>query len=445
MPTKSRRLWTPIIGFWQVPVVETYDKDDEATSSYDSSCPESVKYDDPTDLWSRRIKSDILAMLALAPASAHEQILDVELGQDSRGKEAELNIVITELSASDIVVFKSVSDKPHTVWRVRTSTDSSAQPTWRYRYPRKPIEMTIPPNPNISEGNGPPRKTRRSIRRKFERSMIIGKSEIKSWKRGAGRSKEWRKYRHINISDLQTKKKPDSESQENASEYASRVPWLFSTITVPLSLLRAQSKKPIQGRKKEYPQRKLLQAGDFTLRYVGKDQTLEIAQRIRQHREVHASWKRHFAPGWRPRPLQDVRTIRAPQVEPPPQPRVETAADFLRLVISVRGETKVIPETFLTGEVTISASTNLQSQKAEPGNPEMALKQKFLVSGFLRHESHADVYTLEDHADPVRVYEGHLFFHEDMPGNWGKYSKRKMERLQTDMSIIVHYYYVIDN
>jgi hypothetical protein len=58
------------------------------------------------------------------------------------------------------------------------------------------------------------------------------------------------------------------------------------------------------------------------------------------------------------------------------------------------------------------------------------------VSAYLRHDSHTDVYTLKDFTDPLGAYEGHPFFHEDMPGSWGKYGRRKMERLQRSRTFI---------
>jgi hypothetical protein len=431
MPVKSRRSWTPLWGFWPVPVFDSYGGEDEGKLP-ESSCFESVEFDDLTSLWSQRIMSDALAMLALAPASAHEQTLHVELGQDDRDKEHELDIMITELSASGIVVRKCIGDKQHTIWRVRTSTDSASKPTWCYRYPRKPSEVIIPPNPNTSKDNGPPRKTRRSIRRKFERSMIMGRSEITSWKRGAGRSKAWRKYRDIDINELQTEKDRGSESHQDVTT----VSWLFSTSAVPLSLLRAQGKNPIQGRRKQTSQRKPLQASDFRVKLFKKKQKPEIARRIRWQRNVRASWKRHFARGWRPKPLRrNARTIRVAPIKSP-KVKAESTADFLRLVVGFGGETKIVPEKFLTGDVTIPLSTDLEAQQEEPGNPEPVPQHVFSVSAFLRHDSHADVYALKNFTDPLGAYEGHLFFHEDMPGNWGKYGRRKIERLQRNQTFI---------
>jgi hypothetical protein len=415
-----------------VSAVDSYGKEDEAKLP-ESSCFESVEFDNPTSLWSQRIMSDAIAMLALAPVSAHEQTLHVEVGQDDRVRGPELNVAITELSALGIVVRKSFGDKQHTIWKVRTSTDSTTKPTWRYRYPRIPSEATIPPNPNtIKDNNGPPRKTRRSIRRKFERSMIMGRSGITNWKRGAGRSKAWRKYRDIGINELQAKRDRGSESHQEAS----MVPWLFSTSAVPLSILRAQSQNPIQGRRRKISQRKPLQARDFTVKLFQEEAKSRDSLKDPVATYVRASWIRHFARRWQPKPLRrDARTIRVSPIKSPRE-KAESTADFLRLVIDFRGSMKIVPEKFLTGDVTIPLSTNLVAQQEEPGNPEPVPQRVFTVSAFLRHDSHADVYALKDYNDPLRAYEGHLFFHEDLPGNWGKYGRRKMERLQRSRAFI---------
>jgi hypothetical protein len=184
-----------------------------------------------------------------------------------------LDIVITELSASGVAVHKNIADKQHTIWKVWTPTDSATKPPWRYRHPRKPIEETIPPNPNTIKYNRPPRKTHRSIRQNFEHSMVTGKSEIASWRRGAGRSKAWRRYRGIEAKEFQTEEYCGSKSYKNVST----VPWPFSTSEVPLSLLRTQGKKPIQGEKRQISQRKPLEASGFTVKHVKEKKGAEMA------------------------------------------------------------------------------------------------------------------------------------------------------------------------
>jgi len=214
------------------------------------------------------------------------------------------------------------------------------------------------------------------------------------------------------------------------------VSWLFSTSAVPLALLRGRGKNPIQGIRKQISQRKPQTANNFRVRHFKKKQRPEIAQRIRWQRNVRASWKRHFARGWRPKRLRrNARTIRVVPIKSH-EVKAESTAEFLRLVISFGGETRIVPEKFLTGDVTITLSPNLHTQQEEPENLGPVPQRVFSVSAFVRHDSHADVYALKDFTDPLGVYEGHLFFHEVMPGTWGKYGKRKMDRLRRSRTFV---------
>jgi hypothetical protein len=426
MPARAKRSWVPLTGFTATPVVGSGGKEYDRYRK--DSGFEIVDLEDQKRLWSQRIISDAHAMVALASSSAQEQILHVELGQNDRAQEHELDLVITELSAENIVVYKSIGDKKHTIWKVGSSTDSVTKPAWRYRYPRKPSAETIPPNPNTVKDNGPPRKTRRSIRRKFERSNIIGKFEMTCWKRAAGKRKEWRSYRHVDINKLQTERTDGSESHPDVST----APWLFSNSAVPLSLLRSHGQSPVQERKIKTFQRKRQKATAHTLKLFEEEIRLEQAKRIWWRKQSNASWTHHSTPLWKLEPRQDTKYIPAAPIKSTHMIS-ESSTDFLRLVFGTGGETKIVPEKFLTGCVTVALS---KSRQGKLGSSVLVPWRKFSVSSFLRYDSHADVYALTGFDDPLRTYEGHLFFHEDMPGNWGKYGKRKQERLQKSQAFI---------
>ena len=294
MPVKSKHSWRAISiagNAWPLGY------DNGAATDTPSSCSdfelvenistasdfELVDSDDSRSAWSQRIQSDALAMLALAPASAGTKVLHVELGQHDRTKEAELDIVIGNLSVSGVTVLKSVGDRQHTIWKVRSvSATEPRPPRWRYR-PKKPTEVIIPPNPNTIKDNEPPRKTRRWIRRKFERSMVTTNDEFCRWKRCAGRSKSWKHSRHNHIKEW--KNRTSNRSSERFQRFSTS-PWLFSAYTVSLSYLRAHGIKPAPNRRKKSSHRRRVKetyTKDINLR--GK-KTQERAQRIRWHSGV---------------------------------------------------------------------------------------------------------------------------------------------------------------
>jgi hypothetical protein len=440
MPPKSTRCWKTLWSSWREPVVELYQQDLEGRISRSSSF-EIVNSDETTTtLRSQRIISESLTLMALAPVSAHKQILQVELGNDDRTEEHDLDIAIRELSALGITVHKIMGDKQNTVWKVRTSSDTAIKPAWRYRYPRKPVEVVIPSNPNINKDTGPLRKTRRTVRRKFERTMIIGRSEITNWKRGAGRSKSWRKYREFHHNEARSEEVAKEATSENSPDISTTMHWPVSTPTVPYAFLCAQGRKPVQGGRKHRSLQKALLADESVVPYLNQFQKVKLADRRRGNPDVGvwrrrgyrhiAAWRRHFSIAWRPRQLRRTtqRVVRsAPDTTP--KEKTEIHADFFRLIVGVGGKTEVVPEQYLTGLVVLP----LTRREADARLRRLPL---FSVSGFLRHESHADVYTLKHCDDSSGVYEGYLFFDEQMLSNWGKYGKRKVERLRRSRTYI---------
>lgn len=425
MPPKPKRLsWTPLWGFSPTPNVQRYEEDNETLSESSSQC-------------SQTLISNALAVLALIPASNNKRVLEVSLGADDRAREFGFDIMVTELTAMGITVWKSLGDKQHTIWKVSSQTETSNQPIWRYRCPRKLSEETIAPNPNITKDNFPPRKTRRSIRRKFERTMIIGENDIVWWKRGPGRNKSWKAHRAMDMDQLRTNVDGALEDQ---TDVPAAVPWNFSSHTVPLAYLRGHGKKPVQGiRKLSYQHRRdTVDLRAFTFRpCVG--QGLRTDQMSQLQRNARKLWMHHLtqehpydASTIKPTPrIQIIKcketTACITSADPRKTSAIMGASDFLRLIVGIGGRTKIVSENYLSGDVTVATKTAHKQDNTVTKPSEMALS----IHTFLRHDSHADVYAVNDPANSISSYEGHLFFcHGLTQNNWARYGTRKMDRMR---------------
>jgi hypothetical protein len=97
---------------------------------------------------------------------------------------------------------------------------------------------------------------------------------------------------------------------------------------------------------------------------------------------------------------------------------------FLRLTIN-REDVNLTREAYLS-EIDLSKSDAPGSKRPW----RVAGIQCFPVLRFLRNESHADVYLIQNPNNPFKLYYAHAFLNDGLSGNWSTFAKRKMKHLR---------------
>jgi len=215
---------------------------------------------------------------------------------------------------------------------------------------------------------------------------ITGTRALTRWKKSSGRSKSWAVCRRLKLS------REDFELLTQSTTRPISLGWQFSDLTSPAAFLRSQGVT-------------VYERSENKAKRLSRDKCI-----VNPKDECRTEW---------PLPTGTAAKARKPhqEIEHPGGGEVT----FLRLTFD-HGHVSMTHEAFLEK---IILSTLSQSVK---GSGAFILAD-LVVIRFLRNDSHADVYLVQNPSDPLMFYHAHAFL-IDRSGNWSTYSKRKMDRLQ---------------
>ncbi|PMD60297.1 uncharacterized protein K444DRAFT_612496 [Hyaloscypha bicolor E] len=214
---------------------------------------------------------------------------------------------------------------------------------------------------------------------------IIGVKTLTMWKKSSGRSKSWANCRRTKLSqgDLELL----AQSQTRSVSFG----WQFSSMVTPSLFARSHG-----IRVNSEPTQKRLSTAR-TSGYLAVDQNRYVP--LPRGRPVF---------GWAKRQGSEHRA----------------ELGFLRLTIN-REDVNLTREAYLS-EIDLSKSDAPGSKRPW----RVAGIQCFPVLRFLRNESHADVYLIQNPNNPFKLYHAHAFLNDGLSGNWSTFAKRKMKHLR---------------